>query len=111
MNAIAPPPRPAKRRPGTGTLSWHRSTSSWRFRTPGRAGQEFTGFATREEAERALEDALRGIPERRRQRCQTPLVVVRATLRYVIEMADRHDIDVDEELKFLRTTRERKWTP
>ena len=108
MNAIAPPPRPAKRRPGTGTLSWHRSTSSWRFRTPGRAGQEFTGFATREEAERALEDALRGIPERRRQRCQTPLVVVRATLRYVIEMADRHDIDVDEELKFLRTTRERR---
>jgi len=108
VNAIAPPPRGPKRSPGTGTLSWHKSTSSWRFRTPGRAGQEFTGFATREEAERALEDALRGIPERRRQRRQTPLVVVRATLRYVIEMADRHDIDVDEELKFLRTTRERR---
>jgi len=108
MNAIAPGP---KRPHGTGSIGWHKSTSSWRFRTPGRAGQEFTGFSTREEAERALEDALRGVPERRRQRRQTPLVVVRATLRYVMEMAERHEIDIDEELRFIRAGRARKGAP
>jgi hypothetical protein len=55
MNALA------KRLPGTGTVSFHGASATWRIRTPGQLGTQHGGFQTREAAERALEAAA---PER-----------------------------------------------
>lgn len=103
MNAIAPPP---KRLPGTGTVGFHRASKSWRYRTPGRAGVEVNGYASREAAENALNHALRGLPEGGRR--QMPLLVLRATMRYALELAFRLEIDFDEELRFMRAMRARR---
>lgn len=103
MNVLV---RPLKRSPGTGTVGWHAASHSWRFRTPGRAGHEFNGFASREAAAKALDHALRGLPGG--QHRQMPLLVLRATLRYALELSTRLEIDLDEELRFMRATRARR---
>ena len=102
MNAIAPPP---KRPHGTGTISYHTPTGTWRCRTPGQGGQSFSGFMSREAAQNALDDAMRGLPARRRQRRQAPLIVLRATLRYALELATRLEIDFDAEVTLVRRGR------
>ena len=102
MNAIAPPPRPPKRAYGTGTVSYHRLTNTWRCRTPGEDGIQYSGFPTREAAIQALEDAERGIAMKRRTRRRAHAVtVIRATLRYALAIARMNKIDVEQELKLL----------
>lgn len=97
MNAVA------KRAPGTGTISFHTMSCKWRIRTPGGLGYQRAGFETREAAERALEDAMSGIDVKRKRRPRTiPRVLLRATLRYAMELADRNGLDVDEELRRMR---------
>jgi len=105
MNAVAPPPRGPKRAYGTGTISFHTKSATWRIRTPGGLGYQRAGFDTPEAAERALEDAMRGIDIKRKRRPRTtPRVLLRATLRYAIELADRNGLDLDDELRAMKGT-------
>ncbi len=99
MNALARPKRPN----GTGTISFHTKSATWRIRTPGQFGYQRAGFASREAAERAVEDAMRGIDIKRKRRRRTiPVVLLRSTLRYALELADRNGIDLDYELRRMR---------
>jgi len=100
MNAIAPPPR---RLHGTGTVSYHVATDSWRIRTPGQLGTQHSGFATRESAERALEAAAQGVVPPRKRRARTvPAALLRSTLRYAIELAERNGLTIEDELRRMK---------
>jgi hypothetical protein len=93
VNALAPLP---KRAPGTGTVSFHRATNTWRFRTPGRHGQECAGFPTREAAEMVLDNAMRSKPRARRQ--HHPRYLLRATLEYAAQLAHVCGLDLEEQV-------------
>jgi hypothetical protein len=100
VNALAPFP---KRPYGAGTVALHGASGKWRIRTPGQHGTQHAGFPTRELAEMALEDAMRGIPARRRVRRRTrPLVLLRSILRFACEIAERYGVDVEAELRAVR---------
>jgi len=100
MNAIAPPPRPAKRKYGTGTISFHRPTSKWRYRLPG-GRIECGGYETAEEAEAALNGHLTGYDPK--------LLRLRKHLRIVLDLAALIGVSVDRELATVRNQRMIEW--
>lgn len=105
MNALAPPPR---RPHGTGTVSYHTASGTYRIRTPGQLGTQHSGFATRESAERALEAATQGAVIPRKKHVVTiPGRLLRSTLRYAIELAERNGLDVEKELRRMKGERDR----
>lgn len=105
MNALAPPPR---RPHGTGTVSYHTASGTYRIRTPGQLGTQHSGFATREAAENALDAAALGVTVPRKRRPRTiPIALLRSTLRYAIEIAESNGLEVENELRRMKGARNR----
>jgi len=96
VNAIAPPPRPPKRRPGTGTVGYHRATEKWRYRLPG-GKVECGGYETEKEATEALDRHLAGHDPK--------LARMRKHLGIALDIAAVIGVSVDREVAALRTQR------
>jgi len=86
-----------KRPWGSGTVSQYRLKYGeyWRIRLPGSSRKEYSGFKTREEAERALEHAISGVEMPRPRRPRLTIRDLNSLLRRAREVAAKLGIELE----------------